>query len=190
MTSTVGVPGVTAAVQARIDQITTRFAAIATPETTTVAPVADTSFADTLHQAEASSAVTGGDAAQKTISVAREYLGVPYVYGGTDPQKGLDCSGFVQLVYRRMGIELPRVTYDQVHSGVPVDRADLRPGDLVFSVGDGGRTNGHVGISIGGGAWIAAPRTGDVVRVQPLPDHITAIRRVLPSAGSWRGVGT
>lgn len=183
MTSTIQVPGVTAAVQARIQQIRAQFSVpLPAPTSTT------TAFADTLQRAEVSAAGigtgvgAGTDAEQRTLAVAKEYLGVPYVYGGTNPDTGLDCSGFVQLVYRRMGIELPRVTYDQVHAGVPVDRADLRPGDLVFSVGDGGRRNGHVGIYVGDGQWIAAPRTGDVVRIQPLPDDITAIRRVLPSS--------
>jgi cell wall-associated NlpC family hydrolase len=188
MTSTIGAPAVTASVQARIQQIQARFTApLVAPTTTT-----GTTFADTLQSATAGSVGTSSAGAtateEQTLSVAREYLGVPYVYGGTDPKHGLDCSGFVQLVYRRMGIELPRVTYDQVHSGVPVDRADLRPGDLVFSVGDGGRTNGHVGIYVGDGKWIAAPHTGDVVRIQPLPKDITAIRRVLPSTASTGGI--
>jgi hypothetical protein len=162
-------------VLARIETIRARF----TPPAGAASAAPGADFASTLEQVAAPPEEGAGE---QVVSIAKEYLGIPYVYGGSDPNVGLDCSGFVQLVYRRMGIELPRVTYDQVNAGVPVDRADLRPGDLVFSVGDRGRrVNGHVGIFIGDGKWIAAPKTGDVVRVQDLPAHITAIRRVLPA---------
>jgi cell wall-associated NlpC family hydrolase len=132
-----------------------------------------------------SAAGTSPDAAQ-VIDIAQQYLGVPYVYGGTDPNVGLDCSGFVQLVFRQVGIELPRVTYDQVNAGRPVaSLADARPGDLIFAVGDRGqRVNGHVGIYLGDGKWIVAPKTGDVVKIADVPTNVTAIRRVLPDGAS------
>ncbi len=148
---------------------------------------------------------TGAPRGADVIAAAEQYLGVPYVYGGTDPTKGLDCSGFVQRAYQDVGVELPRVTYDQVKVGTPVAREDLAPGDLVFSVGDKGmRVNGHVGIYVGNDKYLVAPKTGDVVKVADLPDRITAIRRVLPTeqrspsvdaissalaAASARGVG-
>jgi cell wall-associated NlpC family hydrolase len=123
----------------------------------------------------------GFDLRAATIAIAHDYLGVPYVYGGTDPATGLDCSGFVQLVFRRVGIDLPRTTYDQVQMGQPVHSlAEARPGDLVFSVGDGNRVHGHVGIYLGGRRWIAAPYTGEVVKIEDVPTDITAIRRLLP----------
>lgn len=124
------------------------------------------------------------------IAAGEKYLGVPYVYGGTDPTKGLDCSGFVQRAYRDVGVELPRVTYDQVKVGTPVAREDLAPGDLVFSVGDKGmRVNGHVGIYVGNDKYLVAPKTGDVVKLADLPDRITAIRRVLPTEQPSPSVG-
>ena len=114
------------------------------------------------------------------VSVANRYLGVPYVYGGSDPQVGLDCSGFTQLVFRQFGIELPRGSIAQAETGTAVPSlADARPGDLVFTYGDPDRVNGHVGIYVGDGKWIAAPYTGEVVKVENVPTEITAIRREL-----------
>ncbi|MEX2254425.1 MAG: C40 family peptidase [Acidimicrobiia bacterium] len=172
--------------QTRIAELQSMLATIEgkTPVATAsgTAAAGSTGFDDVL-------AGVGGGSEQQVVATAKEYLGVPYVYGGTDPAVGLDCSGFVQLVYRRMGVELPRVTYDQVRSGQPVSSlAEARPGDLIFSVGDRGqRVNGHVGIYLGNGKWIVAPRTGDVVKIADVPREITAIRRVLPGATSSGG---
>jgi len=63
--------------------------------------------------------------------MGRRYIGVRYLWGGDSP-RGFDCSGFVQYVYARMGVQLPRVTFAQWHAGRHVPRRDLRPGDLVF----------------------------------------------------------
>jgi cell wall-associated NlpC family hydrolase len=187
------------AVMARIAEIQRGFAPVSSPASP-ASSASGSDFASVLAGVQGGQATAGASAAtgaltasvmpggsarqQQVVDVAKQYLGVPYVYGGTDPSHGLDCSGFVQLVYRRLGIELPRVTYDQVKVGQPVDRADLQPGDLVFKVGDGNRVNGHVGIYIGGGQWINAPHTGDVVKIAPLPTNITAIRRIIPNGGS------
>lgn len=91
------------------------------------------------------------------LQIAYRYLGVPYVWGGTTPS-GFDCSGFVQYVYAQRGIYLPRTTYEQVNVGRRVSRSQLRAGDLCHFPG-------HVGIYIGGGQMIHAPRPGDSVRV-------------------------
>jgi hypothetical protein len=111
--------------------------------------------------------VSGND----IIDFARTALGVSYKWGGTDMRSGIDCSGLVQAVYGHYGIHLPRVTYDQINTGasVPVDR--LQAGDLVFFDTDK-KTAGpdHVGIYIGGGKFIHAPRTGDVVKISSLTD--------------------
>ncbi|MGP1567861.1 MAG: C40 family peptidase [Peptoanaerobacter stomatis] len=91
------------------------------------------------------------------LKIAYNYLGVPYVWGGTTP-RGFDCSGFVQYVYAQRGIYLPRTTYEQVNVGRRVSRSQLRPGDLCHFPG-------HVGIYIGDGMMIHAPKPGDVVSI-------------------------
>jgi cell wall-associated NlpC family hydrolase len=96
------------------------------------------------------------------VGIAMRYLGTPYVWGGSSPA-GFDCSGFVAYVYAQVGVSLPHYTGAQWNMGVAVDRADLQPGDLVFFDG-----LGHVGIYIGGGEFIHAPHTGDVVRISSM----------------------
>ena len=66
------------------------------------------------------------------VDVARRYLGVPYVFGGTNPAVGLDCSGLVQLVFRQLGIVLPRTAQQQFDATLRISRDQLQPGDLVF----------------------------------------------------------
>ena len=80
-------------------------------------------------------------------------------------RRGFDCSGFVAYVYAQVGVSLPHYTGAQWNVGVPVSRCDLEPGDLVFFDG-----LGHVGIYIGGGQFIHAPHTGDVVKISSLDD--------------------
>lgn len=84
----------------------------------------------------------------------------PYVWGAEGPSS-YDCSGLVMAAYRRVGISLPHYTGDQWTAGTHIRREDMRPGDLVFFYND----LHHVGIYIGGGYMVHAPRTGDVVRV-------------------------
>ncbi len=98
------------------------------------------------------------------VGIAMRYLGIPYVWGGASPA-GFDCSGFVMYVYAQVGVSLPHYTGAQWNAGVPVSRSDLEPGDLVFFDG-----LGHVGLYIGGGQFIHAPETGDVVKISSLND--------------------
>lgn len=117
------------------------------------------------------------------LQAATRYLDIPYLYGGTDPRRGLDCSGFVQRVFADMGVALPRVTYDQVRVGQAInDRNQLRPGDLIFFIGDrGNRVNGHVGIYTGDGMMVDAPYTGARVGYRRVQwNRMTAMRRVIP----------
>ena len=124
----------------------------------------------------------GGRAAEPAVvAKAREFLGVPYLWGGTDPSKGLDCSGFVQLVYKSQGVDLPRVSSQQATAGRAVaSLAEARPGDLLFFDYSPSRPGiDHVGIYLGEGQMIAAPQPGEVVKIQSVGDP-TVIRRPLP----------
>jgi peptidoglycan DL-endopeptidase CwlO len=96
------------------------------------------------------------------VGIAMHYLGTPYVWGGASPA-GFDCSGFVMYVYAQVGVSLPHSSYAQYGAGSPVSRGDLQPGDLVFFDG-----LGHVGIYVGGGSFIHAPHTGDVVKISSM----------------------
>jgi len=107
------------------------------------------------------------------VGIAMQYLGVPYVWGGSTPN-GFDCSGFTAWVYAQVGVSLPHNAAAQFGYGVPVDRSQLEPGDLVFFDG-----LGHVGLYIGGGQFIHAPHTGTVVQVTSLSSYsLTAARRI------------
>lgn len=132
-------------------------------------------FARELSAANAatSARVTGED----VVAAALRYLGVPYVFGGTDPAVGLDCSGLVQRVYRDLGIELPRIAADQARMGTPVPSlAQARPGDLLAF----NNPVDHIAIYIGDGKMIAAPQPGERVKIQDVYQQPSAIRRIIP----------
>ena len=117
---------------------------------------------------------------EQAVSEAQKFLGVPYLWGGTNPSVGVDCSGLVQDVYKTLGISLPRTSEQQAATGVAVPSvADAQPGDLVFFPGSDGTAAapGHVGIYIGNGEMIDAPYAGAKVRVDPVGNP-TQIRRV------------
>jgi cell wall-associated NlpC family hydrolase len=99
----------------------------------------------------------------KVVKYAKHLLGVRYVYGGTSPATGFDCSGFVRYVYGHFGVHLAHSSFAQFTSGFRVNRNSLKPGDLVFFDG-----LGHVGIYIGSGRFIHAPHTGTRVSIEPL----------------------
>ncbi len=119
---------------------------------------------------------TSGPTGDDVVEAARKYLGTPYVFGGDDPAKGLDCSALVQRAYRDLGIELPRNSWQQAKAGRPVaNMADAKPGDILAfdSPVD------HVAIYLGGNRMIAAPKPGDHVKIQNVYETPSAIRRVL-----------
>jgi len=123
---------------------------------------------------------------QKVVADAERYIGTPYLWGGTNPSQGVDCSGLVQDVFADLGTSLPRTSQEQARVGVPVPSlADAQPGDLVFFPGTDGTAAapGHVGIYIGDGEMIDAPYAGAKVRVDPVGDP-TAIRRIVGSVGT------
>jgi cell wall-associated NlpC family hydrolase len=122
----------------------------------------------------AANAVSSGSA-NAVIANAKQYLGVPYVWGGSTPS-GFDCSGFVSYVYRSVGINLPRTSSAQQNVGTRISLNQLQPGDLVFKDSPAY----HVGIYIGGGQYIHAPQTGDVVKIAPFnPSEFTNASRIL-----------
>jgi cell wall-associated NlpC family hydrolase len=105
------------------------------------------------------------------VEIAHRYLGVKYVFGGSDPAVGLDCSGLVQLVFRQVGSALPRTAQQQFDATVRVPLEQLQPGDLVFfarTYADPHDWITHVGIYVGGGLQINAPTEGQVVSTQPV----------------------
>jgi cell wall-associated NlpC family hydrolase len=102
------------------------------------------------------------------VGIAMHYLGVPYVWGGSTP-RGFDCSGLVSYVFAQIGVSLPHSSYSQFGMGTAVSISQLQPGDLVFFTGAS-----HVGIYIGGGQFIHAPHTGDVVKISSLSGYYSS----------------
>ncbi|MGR3936383.1 NlpC/P60 family protein [Streptomyces sp. BRA346] len=112
-----------------------------------------------------SSTATNGTKAAKAIDFAESQLGKPYVWGATGPNS-YDCSGLTQAAWKAAGVSLPRTTWDQVKAGTRVSTSDLEPGDLVFFYDD----ISHVGLYIGDGMMIHAPKPGDVVKKAPITE--------------------
>ena len=112
------------------------------------------------------------------LGKAQSLKGTPYVWGGTDPTKGLDCSGFTQYVFKQFGISMPRVSKDQARAGKPVSVNAMQPGDLL-AFGLGKKGVHHVGIYLGNGKYIHSPKRGDVVKVSNLSGRkdLAAVRR-------------
>jgi cell wall-associated NlpC family hydrolase len=116
--------------------------------------------------------------AAKALAFARAQIGKPYVWGATGPGS-YDCSGFTQAAWKAAGVTLPRVTYDQVNAGTTVSLADAQPGDLVFFYDD----ISHVGLYIGNGMMIHAPKPGAYVREESIYyDGTSAIHSVVRPA--------
>ena len=117
---------------------------------------------------------SGGVTGQDVVNYALQYVGNPYVWGGTDPVNGADCSGFVQSVYRDMGYDISRTTYTQLNDGVSVSYADAQPGDLI-------NYGSHVAIYMGDGQIVHAANeqlgitTSTNATYQPIVD----VRRII-----------
>lgn len=135
---------------------------------------------------------------KQVVQTAQKYLGVPYKWGGTNPQKGLDCSGLLQLVFKQHGVDLPRVSRQQAKEGREVPSIDqAQPGDLV-AFSSRGYNVGHIGMYIGNGEMLHAPRSGTNVRIDGISEYygennwqnkLTTIRRVLPDESEARAGG-
>jgi len=127
---------------------------------------------------------SGGSATgQQIVDYAKQFLGVSYVYGGTSPS-GFDCSGLVYYCYRHYGYRVNRTAAALSYNGVAVSSSNLQAGDVVLFTDGSGSYIGHCGIYIGGGYFIHAPHTGDVVRISSLSseyykDHYSGARRIV-----------
>jgi len=135
-----------------------------------------TAFASALADATGTTAKGSGVSGDQVVAAAKKYLGTTYVFGSTDPAKGLDCSALVQRAYKDLGIDLPRTSGQQARAGTKVDSlAQAKPGDILAfdSPVD------HVAIYLGGNKMIAAPKPGDHVKIQSVYETPTHIRRVV-----------
>jgi cell wall-associated NlpC family hydrolase len=116
---------------------------------------------------------TDDEILNQVLETAVSYMGIPYVWGGSRPSGGLDCSGFVRYVFKQHGVKLPHYSGYQAELGIPVTLAEIQPGDIVAF----GYPVHHVGIYIGEGLFIHTP--GDYVKIQKLSSrkNLSAIRR-------------
>lgn len=114
-----------------------------------------------------------GTMGQAVVDYACQFIGNPYVWGGTSLTNGADCSGFVQTVYAHFGVSLPRTTYDMVNAGYAVSYEEALPGDLILY-------DGHVGLYMGDGTIVNAMNEADGIGIcSATYTNIIAVRRVL-----------
>ena len=126
---------------------------------------------------------TGNDVAAD----AKKYLGVPYVWGGTDPSTGFDCSGLVQHVFKDLGVSVPRLVRDQMNAGQTIPSlAQAKPGDLLVMNGVE-----HIGIYLGNNQYLHAPEPGQKVSIADIPAgaKFDRIVRVVPATSDTSSVG-
>ncbi|MGK2905606.1 MAG: C40 family peptidase [Desulfuromonadales bacterium] len=109
-----------------------------------------------------------GDLRSELVKTAKQFIGIPYRWGGTTADNGFDCSGLTMVSYRLNGLNLPRVSRNQFQTGKRVTKEKLLPGDLVFFATEGGKRVTHVGMYVGNGNFIHAPRAGKNVRIEKL----------------------
>jgi hypothetical protein len=172
-----------AEIQSRIGEIQSRLVTLAAPTVARTAGTSGVAFAQALASAQGSAATdptttAGGVTGDAVVAAAKRYLGVPYVFGGTNPKTGLDCSGLVQRVFEDLGIEMPRLVRHQRLEGQPVaSLAQAKPGDLL--VFDG---YSHIGIYLGNGKMLHAPQPGENVKIGAVYETPTSIRRIVSGA--------
>ena len=197
-----GGPAAIAAVTARIGAIESTFSspmfaksfsaaqsALNVSASTTAGPSAEVlptgaSTASILGMATAGAPPAASSAtADRVVARAREFIGVPYVWGA-EQENAVDCSGLMVQVFEHFGIDVPRVSRDQSQAGVAVSKENLRPGDMVFFDYSSSRAGvDHVGLYVGDGKMIHAPRPGATVTEAPVDwSAFTNARRVIPEA--------
>ena len=119
----------------------------------------------------------GSGTGLRAVQFAETKLGCPYVWGAMGP-RAYDCSGLVVDSYAHAGVHLPRITYDMIHRGTTVDRADVRAGDLVFS-GFSGRGPEHVQLAVSSTRVIEAPTPGGHVQYSSFPHGRVVVKRIV-----------
>jgi len=129
----------------------------------------DTGSNDRLQEPLLLGVPAGGTTGAQAARIALQFLGVPYRWGGADPIGGFDCSGLALYVYAQLGVRLTHYTGSQFQEGRPVLPWELQPGDLLF-FHPSSRGPQHEGIYIGGGRFVQAPHTGDVVKISSLAE--------------------
>ena len=159
--------------QLQLDQANSLLKAAPPPAAPEAAAAAPAPAAQAVAEAAAPPAMAQGPGAkaEAALTEAKKFLGTPYKWGGSTPQTGFDCSGLVQWAYAQQGIQIPRVTDQQIlaTNGTAVKRSELLAGDLVFFRDSTGYVH-HVGMSLGGDKFIHAPHTGDVVKISSLDE--------------------
>jgi cell wall-associated NlpC family hydrolase len=116
------------------------------------------------------------DGMQQTLDQALELMGIRYKRGGTSPETGFDCSGFVRHVFNQsLGLSLPRSALAISQAAERIDKQELQPGDLVF-FNTMRRAFSHVGIYLGEGQFVHAPRSGGRVRIENMGDRYWKLR--------------
>lgn len=133
-----------------------------------VAAAGDAAMSPTVAQCENDVPVNATGDAAGAVQWALDHLGVPYVWGGTDPVNGMDCSGYVMRAYESIGIQLTRTTYTQINDAPHVEESEIQPGDLMYwrKHGAGGGPS-HVTMYIGDGNMAEEPGRGRVSKITP-----------------------
>lgn len=134
-------------------------------------------------QGQASTEGSAAPVSHPAVELARKLLGIPYRWAGADPTRGFDCSGLVYYVFNELQVRVPRMQRELFKSAEQVGKADLKPGDLLF-FNTFARLS-HVGIYIGEGRFIHAPRRGTTVTIESIDSkyyrsRYAGARRVMP----------
>jgi hypothetical protein len=180
-----------ASVTERIQQIQSMLGTAAQVSASLTTKSSSTAFAAALSAAtgtatSSDATIPSGPTGADVVADAKKYLGIPYVFGGTDPQTGLDCSGLVQRVYKDLGITLPRLVRNQMKEGTAVNSlAEAKPGDLLIFEG-----HEHIGIYLGNNKVLHAPQPGEKVKISTVWEKPTSIRRIVQSAAPAASAST
>ena len=140
----------------------------------TIDPSEYQSSSESSSSSSSGSSSSGSGSGSSVVNYATQFVGNPYVWGGTSLTSGADCSGFVQSVYANFGVSLPRTSYEQQNAGTEVSYADAQPGDLICY-------GGHVAIYMGNGQIVHASNAKDGIKISNNAAYrtITSVRRLV-----------